>query len=47
MKHPFAITEGGRRGLFSGVPAIGLVVLGCIGDSIVGEKAYPYFFTAQ
>jgi hypothetical protein len=47
MKHPFTITEGGRRGLFSGIPAIGFIVLMGRGEAIahfVGEKAYPYVF---
>lgn len=46
-KHPFKISEGGRRGLFFGIPAIGFGILMCKAEVIahaVGERAYPYVY---
>ena len=46
-KHPFSISEGSKRQLFLGVPAIGFGILMCSGRAIahlVGEKAYPYVY---
>ena len=44
-RHPFKVGEGGRRGIFFGVPAMLCAVLMCTGEQvagIVGERAWPY-----